>query len=52
MNQSLTELMDDILTQINEQFEEAVTKVSQRLAELAKNTDEVADSPKPSTGDA
>lgn len=35
MNKSLPELMDDILTQINEQFEEVIQKLTKRLADLA-----------------
>lgn len=49
MNKSLTELLDEILTQINEQFEEVVAKLTKRLADLATNADQNADNPKPAT---
>lgn len=37
MNKSQRELLDDILTQIDEQFEATVEKLTKRLADLAMN---------------
>lgn len=49
MDKSLTELMDDILTQISEQFETAVEKLAKRMADLTANIDKTTDAPKPTT---
>lgn len=49
MDKSLTELMDDILTQIDEQSEKAVEKLAKRLADLNGNIDKTTDAPRPTT---
>lgn len=48
MEKTLTELMDEILAQINEQFEEAVDKLTKGLADLSTNIDKKTGTPKPS----